>query len=241
MWALRPSQIDATILEDLYINQRLSIPEIAKVLRFDSASISRRLSRLGIPRRSHSESIKLAYTKGKCKRGNTVHIEPELLRHLYSDQKMTMGEISRQLHCSRTAVSRHIVQLGIKRTTFETKVLRGTVPSLEKIKGWKGGRIVIEQGYVKIRNHKHPRSRRGYILEHILVWEDFNEQRLPDGWVIHHLNGVKDDNRPENLVAMPDKRHRLFLAELSKRIRMLEVEKENLQKRLAESKQVSKK
>lgn len=234
MWALRPSQIDATILEDLYINQRLSMPEIAKVISFDTASISRRLSQLGIPRRSHSESVKLAYTKGKCKRGNTVHIEPELLRHLYCDQKMTMGEISRQLHCSRTAVSRHIVQLGVKRSTLETKLLRDTVPSLEKIKGWKGGRIVSNHGYVMIRNHSHPRSRRGYVLEHILVWEDFNKQRLPDGWVIHHLNGVKDDNRPENLGAMPDKRHRLFLAELSKRIRMLEVENENLRKRLAE-------
>lgn len=25
---------------------------------------------------------------------------------------------------------------------------------------------------------------------------------MPD-WLIHHLNGIRDDNRPENLIAMP--------------------------------------
>lgn len=31
--------------------------------------------------------------------------------------------------------------------------------------------------------------------------------RIPRGWVIHHVNSVRDDNRPENLVAMPTHLH----------------------------------
>lgn len=48
---------------------------------------------------------------------------------------------------------------------------------------------------------KHPRSpsNSGYVFEHILVMEDYLERFLVDGETIHHLNGVRDDNRIENL------------------------------------------
>jgi len=36
------------------------------------------------------------------------------------------------------------------------------------------------------------------------------------------LNGIKGDNRPENLVALPSKKHYLILKEKSRRIRELE-------------------
>ncbi|MCH8162118.1 MAG: HNH endonuclease [Chloroflexi bacterium] len=45
-----------------------------------------------------------------------------------------------------------------------------------------------------------------YRLEHIVIWEAANGP-IPDKWVIHHLNGTKDDNRLENLVAMPRSHH----------------------------------
>jgi len=71
----------------------------------------------------------------------------------------------------------------------------------------------------------------GYVYEHILVWEKANGRPLPDGYVVHHLNGLKYDNRPENLVAIPKGKHhfRLFYMELQKRIRQLEsiIEKHN--------------
>ena len=45
-----------------------------------------------------------------------------------------------------------------------------------------------------------------YSSEHKLVWESANGP-IPHGWVIHHLNGVKTDNRLENLAAMPRNEH----------------------------------
>ena len=87
---------------------------------------------------------------------------------------------------------------------------------------WKGGRHPTAGGYIVVWNPKHPRANGGYIWEHILLWEQANGKELPRGWVIHHLNGIRDDNRLINLVALPDKKHRHILAAKAKRIQQLE-------------------
>uniref|UniRef100_A0A6M3IG98 Putative homing endonuclease n=1 Tax=viral metagenome TaxID=1070528 RepID=A0A6M3IG98_9ZZZZ len=81
---------------------------------------------------------------------------------------------------------------------------------------------------VKPNGLKHP-----YRAEHIIVWEQANNKTLPKGWVVHHLNGIRDDNRIENLFGMPRKRHNLKLAlePYEKRIQELEDELRKLKQR----------
>lgn len=69
---------------------------------------------------------------------------------------------------------------------------------------WKGGRSKFGE-YMGIRVRPGIGSN-AYQLEHRYVWEQ-EHGPLPQGWVVHHLNGVKLDNRLENLAGMPRHEH----------------------------------
>lgn len=68
---------------------------------------------------------------------------------------------------------------------------------------WRGG-TTRTQGYLLIRQGAGHNAK--YVREHRLVWEQ-THGAIPKGYVIHHLNGVKDDNRLENLACLPIAAH----------------------------------
>ena len=66
-------------------------------------------------------------------------------------------------------------------------------------------------GYVRIYMPQHPRADRfGRIFEHIVVWERANGMLVPDGYVVHHKNGIKNDNRIENLELLEKGAHSAY-------------------------------
>lgn len=67
-------------------------------------------------------------------------------------------------------------------------------------KAWKGGHTTSRQGYILIQTENRGISkRRLYRPEHVLVMENHLGRLLRPKDVIHHKNGIRDDNRLENL------------------------------------------
>lgn len=76
----------------------------------------------------------------------------------------------------------------------------------EKNWNWKGGISRSHPlGYVYIKppvGHPHV-TVRGYVMEHRLIMEQHLGRYLTPEEVVHHINGIKDDNRIENLLLFP--------------------------------------
>jgi len=68
---------------------------------------------------------------------------------------------------------------------------------------WKGGKSKLPIGYISTYAPNHPRACRNRIYEHILVAEKKLGRYLKKGEVVHHINGIKDDNREENIIVFP--------------------------------------
>jgi len=65
---------------------------------------------------------------------------------------------------------------------------------------WKGGRIGAGNGYMQVLEPKHLNAnKRGYVLEHTLVMSKHLNRPLIKSESVHHKNGIRDDNRLENL------------------------------------------
>ena len=65
---------------------------------------------------------------------------------------------------------------------------------------WKGGQFKDTDNYIYIWQSSHPRANcRGYILRSHLVMEKMIGRILKLKEIVHHKNGIKDDDRPENL------------------------------------------
>ncbi len=71
---------------------------------------------------------------------------------------------------------------------------------------WRGGRTISSHGYVLIRVgvEHHLAAVNGYAYEHRLVAEKKLGRRLRKGEIVHHVNGDKQDNDPENIAVTRD-------------------------------------
>ncbi len=163
------------------------------------------------------------------------HVTKEQLEKLYYDENLSMREVARKLSMPDSLVMYHFEKYKIKTRTKSEAIKLGIKEGrVHRFNGeanpnWKGGKpIITSGGYRAVFCPNHPKGQvaRTYVLEHILVWEKENGRPLPEGWVVHHINGRKSDNRPENLYGMPRKLHhdRLLLNTLRERIRKLEDE-----------------
>lgn len=127
------------------------------------------------------------------KRDDVWADKDEIIR-LYQKDNLSPYAISKMFNCSRRLIAKLLESHGIPR--------RRVYPELmgEKNPKWKGGRIKTRDGYIAIYQPSHPdATQAGYVLEHRMVMERELGRRLLKTEKVHHINGIRDANKPKNL------------------------------------------
>jgi hypothetical protein len=84
---------------------------------------------------------------------------------------------------------------------------------------WEGGRNKNSNDYIQIHKPDHPYCNiKGYVLEHRLVMEEHLGRYLTPEEIVHHINGIKTDNRIENLQLMTQSEHSKLHHTLMKKV-----------------------
>lgn len=147
-----------------------------------------------------------------------------MLADMYLNQMMSISEISQKTGVARSMVRYYLLKMGVKLRSIK-EALGLIKPKLSAIqKGRK--RVVTEQwrrnvsegrkryslthskgydihaGYKRISVGEHSGR-----LQHVVIMEQHIGRRLKPGEVVHHINGIKTDNRIENLALMSNKEH----------------------------------
>ena len=88
---------------------------------------------------------------------------------------------------------------------------------------WKGGKRK-GRGYIFAKNFGHPSAdSNGYVLEHRLVIEKQIGRYLHKWEIAHHINKIKDDNRPKNLMAFKSQYAHLRFEKNPNNVKPLEI------------------
>lgn len=70
---------------------------------------------------------------------------------------------------------------------------------------------MTNDGYIMEYHPEHPRSDgSGYVFAHIVAYENHTGTTVPNGYVVHHINCMKTDNSPQNLVMLTRREHTIL-------------------------------
>lgn len=168
-------------LRNLYVEQGLSMKAIGDRLGIGASSVLGRLRKANVLTRPRRTALTRELLEAAIGRGEW------------------QAEIARGFGVSDAAVAHQMKHHGL----VAPKGWHGARGSTNP--GWKGGRTVNARGYVMLLRPDHPYAdKRGRVMEHRLVVEAREGRYLLPGEVVHHMNHVTGDNRPENLMLLPD-------------------------------------
>lgn len=125
----------------------------------------------------------------------------EVIAHYQSG--MFVREIGRMYNVSNTTIKNYLKRNGVKLRNPKQEMSRhAKTRNRDKNPFWKGGKTILPDGYVRLSlgNNKT-------MLEHRYVMEQHIGRELRSDEHVHHINGVKDDNRIENLQLMSASEH----------------------------------
>jgi len=163
-----------------YIRELKSTYQVSKEIGCSPIPIRKRLIEFKIKMRTISEA-KLKYKKILNKR---------FLINEYKNK--SSDQIANEIECSGQTILNYLKKYNI------------TIKSMECYGNKPGKKKKLRAGYVYVYQPAHPFSNKDhFVMEHRLVMEKKLGRHLKKEEQIHHINGIKDDNRIENLMLFP--------------------------------------
>ena len=202
--------INKEFLINEYIKNDKSMRQIAKEIKKPYGFVRRYLIKFNIEIKSIADA--------KCNKKIKSILTKELLKKLYIDKKKSIKEISNEIELSQSIIYRYIKKFNIKIRSI-SEANRGKIPGNFK------GKIITNRGYIYIYVPNHLNATKNkHVFEHRLVMEKHLNRYLNNDEIVHHINGIRNDNRIENLILTNRTKHenRTVIKLLQKRIVELE-------------------
>jgi transposase len=188
-------------LQRLYVDDEdATVASVGEQLGCHGQTVARWIKRFGLP-------MKDKRRPGKPRKADTQKLGDRdwLAEEL---ETKTQREIARELGTQEDNVSYWVYKHGLrsKEGDFKSraikKSLRKKYPSGRtgrKASNWQGGRREVS-GYIYVYAPDHPYANNKAVAEHRLVMEKKIGRHLTPDEVVHHLDGNRKNNDPDNLV-----------------------------------------
>lgn len=236
---MRRNELTIEMMKTEYLDKGVSMRQACDILGCCPSTFIKTLKKFGLSPK--------ARTWNKRRKTNF----PQLQDRAWLEEQLktrTMLNIAKSLGTSSGNVSDHVKRHGLRSPHYNrieaTKIgMKKAWPNGRFGKdaaNWRGGRSMggSKMAYVMIYSRDHPFcDGDGYVMEHRLIMEDHLGRYLLQEELVHHKNGIKNDNRIENLELVPSRGEHLRIhfnhvrdvdrlekenAELRKRISILE-------------------
>lgn len=125
-----------------------------------------------------------------------LNIPVDEIANAYQTDRQAIRKYAVAIGCSVQTIYHHLHAAGIKmRSGGDAKI---GVQAGSRNPNWAGGKHLDAAGYVVVRTGPNTTAR-----EHRLVAAEMLGRPLQPGEVVHHINGDRSDNRPDNLEVLP--------------------------------------
>lgn len=184
---------NADDLRELYHGESMNLSEVADVTGCSITTVADWMERHGIPRRKSGPGNQ---PTGDEPDKAIDHTDRDVLRDLYIDKGLSLTEIASRSTVTHQTIRHHLIQNGIER--------RSRKEGLEQAFSDKPAYYMqASNGY---QTWKDRQSGRYMSVHRLLAIAEYGFDAV-EGNVVHHKNGVRWDNRPENIEVMTPSEH----------------------------------